>query len=83
MVPSESEKRTKSLDNNYRFSFLSWPGERIQFSIKEGNEAGLFSVDSSSGLLSLLRPLDYEEQDQVRTADVDFFLNFLLPILFW
>ncbi|XP_050686791.1 putative neural-cadherin 2 isoform X2 [Eriocheir sinensis] len=39
-------------------------GERLEFSIKEGNEEGLFSVDSSNGLLSLVQPLDYEEQRQ-------------------
>ncbi|MPC15766.1 putative neural-cadherin 2 [Portunus trituberculatus] len=39
-------------------------GERIEFSIKEGNEQGFFSVDSTSGLLSLVQHLDYEEQDQ-------------------
>lgn len=56
-----------NLGCNYpSISLLPWLGERIEFSIKEGNEQELFSVDSSSGLLSLVQPLDYEEQDQVR-----------------
>ncbi|XP_071548441.1 LOW QUALITY PROTEIN: putative neural-cadherin 2 [Panulirus ornatus] len=39
-------------------------GEPVEFRIKEGNEDGLFSLDSLSGRLSLHQPLDYEEQQQ-------------------
>lgn len=59
---------SKSTKSNYTFPFPFSLGERVEFSIKEGNENGLFSVDSSSGVLSLVQPLDYEEQDQVSAA---------------
>nr|XP_053635865.1 putative neural-cadherin 2 isoform X3 [Cherax quadricarinatus] len=39
-------------------------GEPVEFRIKGGNEEGLFSLDSTSGRLSYLQPLDYEEQQQ-------------------
>ncbi|KAK8727053.1 hypothetical protein OTU49_009907, partial [Cherax quadricarinatus] len=39
-------------------------GEAVSFSIKKGNEAGIFSLNPSTGRLSLLRPLDYERQKQ-------------------
>ncbi|KAK8399372.1 hypothetical protein O3P69_003470 [Scylla paramamosain] len=39
-------------------------GETLQYRISEGNEEGLFHLDPSSGSLSLLRPLDYEIQQQ-------------------
>ncbi|XP_042235028.1 putative neural-cadherin 2 [Homarus americanus] len=39
-------------------------GETVRFRIKGGNEAGLFSLSPTTGRLSLLRPLDYENQKQ-------------------
>ncbi|XP_069183734.1 putative neural-cadherin 2 isoform X2 [Procambarus clarkii] len=39
-------------------------GEPVEFKIKEGNAEGLFSLDSASGRLFSLQPLDYEEQQQ-------------------
>ncbi|XP_045584423.2 putative neural-cadherin 2 isoform X2 [Procambarus clarkii] len=40
------------------------PGEPLEFKIKEGNEGGLFSLDSTSGRLTLTHPLDFEQQEQ-------------------
>ncbi|XP_050723109.1 putative neural-cadherin 2 isoform X3 [Eriocheir sinensis] len=39
-------------------------GETVQYKISQGNEDGFFHLDASSGTLSLLRPLDYERQQQ-------------------
>ncbi|XP_050723127.1 putative neural-cadherin 2 isoform X2 [Eriocheir sinensis] len=39
-------------------------GETVQYRISQGNEDGLFHLDASTGTLSLLRPLDYELQQQ-------------------
>ncbi|XP_071515659.1 protocadherin Fat 3-like [Panulirus ornatus] len=38
----------------------------VEFRISEGNEGGAFSLDPATGRLSLVVPLDYEEQQQVR-----------------
>ncbi|XP_042227979.1 putative neural-cadherin 2 isoform X2 [Homarus americanus] len=39
-------------------------GEPVEFRIKEGNKEGLFALGSTSGRLTLLQPLDFEEQEQ-------------------
>ncbi|XP_050723132.1 putative neural-cadherin 2 isoform X2 [Eriocheir sinensis] len=39
-------------------------GVTVQYRIRQGNEDGLFHLDASTGSLSLLRPLDYELQQQ-------------------
>ncbi|XP_069941535.1 putative neural-cadherin 2 isoform X3 [Cherax quadricarinatus] len=39
-------------------------GEPVVFTVKEGNEEGLFALDSSSGRLTLTQPLDFEQQEQ-------------------
>ncbi|KAG7163367.1 neural-cadherin 2-like 3 [Homarus americanus] len=39
-------------------------GAPLTFRITEGNEEGSFRLDSSSGRLSLLTPLNYEDQNQ-------------------
>ncbi|XP_063884210.1 putative neural-cadherin 2 [Scylla paramamosain] len=43
---------------------LHAPGEKVSFRIKEGNEEGRFFLHPSTGVLSLQRPLDYEETQQ-------------------
>ncbi|KAK8405213.1 hypothetical protein O3P69_001644 [Scylla paramamosain] len=45
---------------------LNPPGKVVKFRIKSGNEGGYFSLEDTSGRLSLARPLDYESQTQVR-----------------
>ncbi|XP_071516734.1 putative neural-cadherin 2 [Panulirus ornatus] len=39
-------------------------GAPLKFRIKEGNDVGLFTLDSSNGRLSLLKPLDFEKMQQ-------------------
>ena len=42
----------------------SQDGSEISYSIVDGNADGIFSINQSSGALSLIRSLDYEEQSQ-------------------
>ena len=46
-------------------TFFEHPASRLRYEITSGNFGGAFSVDKTTGAISVARPLDYESRQKV------------------